>query len=225
MVHRARGFTLVELAIVLVIIALLLGGILKGQELVTSAKIRNLAGDFTAVAAATYAYQERFQALPGDDSGASGRWGYGIPDGDRGGSIGGEFCADPSSAGESVNFWRHLRLAGLLAGDAGSADQPANAASGIVGVQTGTGVAKAPDLPGLVICSSNLSGKIASALDAQFDDGKPQTGTVRAYNQARAPLLRGCTVAANVTRAAAVPNATGYNAADDAELYTLCKAL
>lgn len=217
------GFTLIELAIVLVIIALLLGGILRGQELITSAKIRNVAGDFTAVATAVYAYQERFRALPGDDSGASGRWGAGVADGDRSGAIAGEFCADPATAVESVNFWRHLRLAGLLAGDAASGEQPANAASGIVGVQSGTGSTTAPELPGLVICSSNLSGKIAAALDAQFDDGKPQSGTVRAYSQNRQTLLRGCP--SNVTRAASVANSSGYNAADDAELYTLCKAL
>ena len=218
-----RGFTLVEIAIVLVIIALLLGGILKGQELLTSAKIRNLANDFNAISAATYAYQDRFQALPGDDSGASARWGPGMPDGDRGGTIGGEFCADPGSSAESVYFWRHLRLAGFLGGDANIAEQAANAAGGIFGVQTGSGSSGAPELAGLVVCSSNLSGKIASALDAQLDDGKPQSGTLRAYSQNRQTLVRGCGV--NPTRAPAVRNSSGYNAVDDSELYTLCKSL
>jgi len=39
------GFTLIELAIVLVIIGLLLGGVLKGQELINSAKVKNMASD------------------------------------------------------------------------------------------------------------------------------------------------------------------------------------
>ena len=223
MQRRSRGFTLVEIAIVLVIIALLLGGTLKGQELISSAKIRNLANDFGAISAATYAYQERFRVLPGDDGGASARWGSGVPDGDRGGSIAGDFCADPGSSAESVYFWRHLRLAGFIGGDAGLAEQTSNAAGGIFGVQTGTGAAAAPELSGPVVCASNLSGKIASALDVQLDDGKPQTGTMRAYSQNRQPLVRGCS--ANGTRAAAVQNSVGYNAADDSELYTLCKSL
>ena len=49
------GFTLVEIAIVLVIIGLLLGGVLKGQELITQAKIKNVANDFNGLTAAIYA--------------------------------------------------------------------------------------------------------------------------------------------------------------------------
>ncbi|HVS27365.1 MAG TPA: prepilin-type N-terminal cleavage/methylation domain-containing protein, partial [Burkholderiales bacterium] len=40
--RKQSGFTLIEIAIVLVIIGLLLGGVLKGQELITSARVRNL---------------------------------------------------------------------------------------------------------------------------------------------------------------------------------------
>ena len=223
MVRNKLGFTLVEVAIVLVIIALLLGGVLKGQELITSARIRNIANDLNAVAAAIYAYQERFMALPGDDGGASGRWGAAVPDGDRGGSLSGEFCADPGGGFETVYVWRHLRLAGLLSGDASQTEQPHNASGGIIGVQSATGASSAPELPGLVLCASNLTGKIAAALDAQFDDGKPQTGTARAYSQQRKLLGRACK--GNVTRSAAVANNIGYNAADDGELYTLCKSI
>ena len=46
MKNNQSGFTLVEIAIVLVIIGLLLGGVLKGQELINSAKVKNLATDF-----------------------------------------------------------------------------------------------------------------------------------------------------------------------------------
>ena len=68
MKQRQSGFTLVEIAIVLVIIGLLLGGILKGQELITNAKVRNLADQQNAIKAAVYALQDRFRALPGDYS-------------------------------------------------------------------------------------------------------------------------------------------------------------
>ena len=46
---KQSGFTLIELAIVLVIIGLLLGGVLKGQELINSAKVKNMASDFKNV--------------------------------------------------------------------------------------------------------------------------------------------------------------------------------
>src|SRR3979411_2090741 len=68
------GFTLVEIAIVLVIIGLLLGGILKGQEMITQAKIKNVMSDFSGISAAYHGYQDRYRAIPGDDPGAGGRW-------------------------------------------------------------------------------------------------------------------------------------------------------
>ena len=59
MVNKQRGFTLVEIAIVLVIIGLLLGGILKGQELITAARVRNLADQSAGVQAAYYGFIDR----------------------------------------------------------------------------------------------------------------------------------------------------------------------
>ena len=64
--HRQQGFTLVEIAIVLVIIGLLLGGILKGQELITSARVRNIADQNSGVQAAYYGFVDRFRQVPGD---------------------------------------------------------------------------------------------------------------------------------------------------------------
>src|SRR2546427_7806961 len=68
------GFTLVEIAIVLVIIGLLLGGILKGQEMITQAKIKNAINDFNGVTVAVTSYQDRYRFLPGDDPNADTRW-------------------------------------------------------------------------------------------------------------------------------------------------------
>ena len=65
---QQSGFTLVEIAIVLVIIGLLLGGVLKGQELINSAKVKNMIGDFRTVSSLVYAYQDRFKAFPGDQN-------------------------------------------------------------------------------------------------------------------------------------------------------------
>src|SRR5258706_2216088 len=74
MKNYQKGFTLVEIAIVLVIIGLLLGGILKGQEMIVQAKIKNAMADFSGISAAYHGYQDRYRAIPGDDSGAAARW-------------------------------------------------------------------------------------------------------------------------------------------------------
>src|SRR5688572_32489294 len=60
------GFTLIEIAIVLVIIGLLLGGVLKGQELITGARVRNLVAQQDGVKAAYFGFLDRYRALPGD---------------------------------------------------------------------------------------------------------------------------------------------------------------
>ncbi|MDR3390163.1 MAG: prepilin-type N-terminal cleavage/methylation domain-containing protein [Sulfuriferula sp.] len=172
---RQGGFTLIEIAIVLVIVGLLLGGILKGQELITQAKIRNVVNDFNGTTAAYYAYQDRYHAIPGDDINAATRWTVTqTSDGTFGdGVVTGSYNA--TTASEAAYFWQDLRLSGLIAGATTDTTPPQNAASGITGVQ-GSG---AMGLTGLVICSSNLPAKIAQAIDSQLDDGNAATGQVR----------------------------------------------
>lgn len=74
MKSKQSGFTLVEIAIVLVIVGLLLGGVLKGQELITSSKAKALFADKAAVQTAYNTYNDRFRAIPGDDAAASTRF-------------------------------------------------------------------------------------------------------------------------------------------------------
>jgi prepilin-type N-terminal cleavage/methylation domain-containing protein len=188
-----KGFTLVEIAIVLVIIGLLLGGILKGQEMITQAKIKNVIADVTGVSAAMYGYQDRYRALPGDDKGA-GRWaGAGVSPAPSGGNgvIEGAY-GSANAADESRLFWDHLRRAGFVGG-AGT-ENPFNAVSGKMGVQTGDGAGGAVGVlgiagntqhfTGLMLCTANLPDKIAISVDAQMDDGKGNAGTVRGMKQA-----------------------------------------
>ena len=181
---QQSGFTLVEIAIVLVIIGLLLGGVLKGQELITQAKIKNVANDLSGMSAAVYGYQDRYKRFPGDDNGAAARWtSPAAVSGDGNGQVGATGVAVvldcSSNATENCQFWQHLRLAGFIGGDAATKLSPQNAAGGVLQVQNG-----ALELSGLVVCSTNLTGKIANAIDAQFDDGKPGTGQVRGTNDA-----------------------------------------
>ena len=177
---QQSGFTLVEIAIVLVIIGLLLGGVLKGQELITQAKIKNVANDLTGMTSAVYGYQDRYKRFPGDDNAAAARWTNPLAkDGNGNAQVGVEVkavldCAGTDAELENCQFWQQLRLAGFIGGDAATPLSPQNAVGGVLQVQNG-----AMGLSGLVICSSNLPGKVAAAVDAQFDDGKPGTGQVR----------------------------------------------
>jgi prepilin-type N-terminal cleavage/methylation domain-containing protein len=181
--NQQSGFTLVEIAIVLVIIGLLLGGVLKGQELITQAKIKNVANDLNGLSAAIYGYQDRYKRFPGDDDGAAARWTSPLAvKGDGNGQVGNSAvkaildCSSATST-ENCEFWQHLRLAGFIGGDASTKLSPQNAVGGVLQVQNG-----ALGFSGLVMCSTNLPGKIANAIDAQFDDGKPDTGQVRGTN-------------------------------------------
>ena len=198
MKRAQQGFTLVEIAIVLVIVGLLLGGILKGQEMITQAKVKNAITDFSGVSAAYFGYQDRYRATPGDDSGAT-RWGAAsatLQPGDANRVLAGTYnadCAGAASAtvaGESCNWWDHLRRSGFIAGS--GYNQPSNAFNGLIGVQTGDGAATPAAAlanatggwTNIILCSSNLPDKVAIALDTQMDDGIPQTGAVRGQLQA-----------------------------------------
>ena len=121
MKSQQSGFTLVEIAIVLVIIGLLLGGILKGQELINSAKAKSFAQDFRTIQTALYGFQDRYKALPGDFSGArltgsiNGATPTTVTATASNGQIDGNWDS-PTAGEESCLFWQHLRLAGFLAG-------------------------------------------------------------------------------------------------------------
>ncbi|WP_373019520.1 prepilin-type N-terminal cleavage/methylation domain-containing protein [Thiomicrorhabdus sp.] len=68
--QNQKGFTLVEIAIVLVIIGLLLGGVLKGQELIENSKVKSVTADFDNIAAAYWAYRDRKGVYPGTTNAA-----------------------------------------------------------------------------------------------------------------------------------------------------------
>ncbi len=193
---REAGFTLVEIAIVLVIIGLLLGGILKGQEMITQAKIKNIINDFNGVTVAVTSYQDRYRAIPGDDQNAGTRWTTQAPaSGNGNGIVAGAYNANdtsgtggaPAAAAESNLFWQHLRIAGFVPGltvGTGSGTPPPNAAGGIIGVESGVVGTSGLGFTSTIICFSNLPDKIATAVDGQMDDSKPASGQVRAQLQA-----------------------------------------
>ncbi|MDP2762364.1 MAG: prepilin-type N-terminal cleavage/methylation domain-containing protein [Sideroxyarcus sp.] len=231
MKRNQSGFTLIEIAIVLVIIGLLLGGVMKGQELINSAKVKNLAADFKNTSLYIYSYQDKFRSLPGDDALVSSHLTGATA---AASSVGGvqtigngrvdgfwdkfDSAADTS---ESYLFWQHVRLAGLATGvttltDTTGAYPPRNTLGGIIGITNSTD-ANNP-ISGLrgayIICSANIQGKFAKQLDIMLDDGVGNTGSLQ--TQGPAP---GSTAAGTLTVGAApLVNAN----IDDTTLYTVC---
>lgn len=189
------GFTLVEIAIVLVIIGLLLGGVLKGQEFVNSAKVKNFAADFRGIPMLIHGYQDKFKALPGDDPNAQAHLGAAAQGGAAGslgnGIINGDWFSTDIGAGapETVVFWQHVRLANLAAGPAALTDPsyfPTNADGGRIGIESGgahyikDAGAATTYLPGShVVCSTGILGRLARQLDIMLDDANAQTGSLR----------------------------------------------
>jgi len=179
-----KGFTLVEIAIVLVIVGLLLGGVLKGQEMITNAKLKRINSDRAGIAAAMFTYQDRYRQLPGDDSNADNRftiYASGAPvNGDGSGSIEGAWniasTGDITLAltAESNLFFAHLRAAGLIRGGGVDDTKPTNAYGGQMGIQDG-----ALNLSGHVIIFGAIEGPIARIIEARHDDGFGDNGRVQ----------------------------------------------
>ena len=188
MKSQQSGFTLVEIAIVLVIIGLLLGGVLKGQELINSAKVKNIANDFRVIPTYIYAFQDKFKALPGDDSGVvnhvSGATLATTPAGTIGNGVINGNWNSTTGTDESALFWQHVRLANLAAGPTTVADAdyyPKNAVGGRIGITSST--ATQLQISGMsgtyMVCSAGILGKFARQLDVQMDDGNTATGSMR----------------------------------------------
>lgn len=123
---NTKAFTLVELAIVMTIIGLLIGGILKGQELLENARVTSTIAQIKSFQAAVNTFQDVYDlAVPGDMRNALSR----IPNctvasacanGNGNNEIGIKDVfhgnADATLAGESTQFWKHLALANLISG-------------------------------------------------------------------------------------------------------------
>jgi prepilin-type N-terminal cleavage/methylation domain-containing protein len=105
--HKAKGFTLVELAIVIVIIGALLGGVLQGQELIKQAKTRGIIKEYEELYTAYNMYFTKYNAIPGDHSKAISMLGASYEgNGDRKVNI----------ADENIYAFHHLSKAKLIRG-------------------------------------------------------------------------------------------------------------
>ena len=224
---KQSGFTLVEIAIVLVIIGLLLGGVLKGQELITSAKGKALDNDKAGIVAAFTSYTDRYKALAGDDLTASARFttekcgGAACLNGSGNGALVGTWttfsaaAAVPTVANEQLLAWQHLRAAGFLKeGEASVFSNPRHSASGRIGVQPGQVYAgqNAAASAQAFITFENVSTNVAQSLDSSVDDGFVNLGVYRGANHPT-NAFAGASYSLGVVAATGAPNAASANAA------------
>jgi len=216
--NKQSGFTLVEIAIVLVIIGLLLGGVLKGTELIENSKVKRAVSEINGISAAYYSYVDRFQRIPGDDGGTNvnvlrargGSWSTITKFGNNDGILTANRNATWNPIGtEHEAFWQHIRAAGFVTGDATAVSVtalPRNAFGGLVGLTTQP---VNVGLQGTKVCLSQVPGKAARAIDTQIDDGVGGSGRTRA--------TQGGTNPSNTNP----NNAAGATYSDD-NYYTVC---
>lgn len=150
MAHKSlstRGFSLVELSIVLVILGLLVGGVLGGKSLIHAAELRAVDEEFSRWHTAVNTFRDKYIALPGDMRNATQFWGA-INTGGADGN-----CLDPTndvgtgtqtcngngdgsiySTWEPHRFWQHLANAELITGTYTGATGPAGTSHAVLGV-------------------------------------------------------------------------------------------
>ncbi|MDR0695269.1 MAG: type II secretion system GspH family protein [Holosporales bacterium] len=99
------GFSLIEISMVLLVIGIIAGGVLKGRDLIEAAQLRSVASDFHSIQVAYLNYINSHGALPGDDSGASAKFGSEVSNGDGNGE---------TSSSDAKSIFAHLYAAGLI---------------------------------------------------------------------------------------------------------------
>ena len=185
--HKQQsGFTLIEIAMVLVIVGLLLGAVLKGQELNTAARVRSVISMQYGFKAAYFGFSDRYRALPGDYTGAAAS----IPgcgaclDGNNDGQITGP--DEPQIA------WEHLSKAGFITGSytypvLGAGPLPSNTPSNPYGpliqlIFDGTyqnaASATGPNRHNIKT-GANIPSFILAEVDRKIDDGSAAGGQFR----------------------------------------------
>ena len=199
-----KGFTLVELSIVLVIIGLIIGGILKGQELIANAQIKNVVSQSQSYQAAFVSFRDKYNGLPGDLVNAqllipnctlANTCSPGATGGDGNGNIGVDvtaaFNGNVSAGLENLAFWQQLAAARFIGGVVlaptgalayGNQFPNAESGGGFQIVYEGVSGRHALRLAGATGVPAAATGALradqALQVDTVLDDGRPITGSI-----------------------------------------------
>ena len=183
MVWNQKGFTLVEIAIVLVIIGLLIGGVLKGQSIIQNAKVKRVVKSADELRAAIYTFYDKYGVYPGDEANAT------IPPGD---TNNGDGLGQIDGTDEAAMAFQDLALSDIISGNYSGTvgDLPKHAFGDVYWVQwvTPPGGTGGTDH---YIMFSNLPWDVALEIDTKYDDGVYNTGSIRgseAYAEATSPV-------------------------------------
>ena len=184
--RNSKGFTLVEMAVVLVIIGIILGAVIKGGDLIDNAKEKQFKSEISLLTTSYYNYLDKFGRLPGDDDKADTRW-PGASNGDKSGLIGftPALAVNATETAPGTGALNHLRRAGLISDQAVTSTSPFSSQvyNGVTmnfGADNAAAFGKNSNL--LIITNIGKDDKLA--YDAKYDDGVYNTGDVRSENAA-----------------------------------------
>jgi len=192
-----KGFTLVELSIVIVIIGLIVAGVVGGQTLVKQAKLRSVIADVYKVQTALNAFYLEYAALPGDMPNASDFW-TGAYDGNGNNRI------DQGANTETLAVWTHLHLSEILLQQGTNENRPSPIAgtrylhwyhpAGVYGKVANSlnmlGTSGGGPWPGALVAKDTIT------IDKKMDDGLADSGVMRSAKGLGRPADQ-CTQGAN----------------------------
>ncbi len=221
--NTQKGFTLVELAIVLVIVGLLIAGILKGQELITNAQVTSTIQQMEAISGAINTFKQNYGSYPGDMANAVNRLSNcAAPCADGNGDSDIELAVGAAGAlgDEANNVFLHMSAADLITNMDGTNVYAFGQALplaaigggykmgqvGGAGIGNPVGFTAADFRSGkylLVVAAPNVAANAAGAgvltptqggrIDRTLDDGTPNSGSVIASTNCQAAATGGGT--------------------------------
>ncbi|MFN7709997.1 MAG: prepilin-type N-terminal cleavage/methylation domain-containing protein [Holosporales bacterium] len=193
---KLDGYSLVELAVVLVIVGILVGGVLKGQDLLENARLKSVLQQVNEIRVAVSTFMVKYDALPGDFDQAKNYIDAALKNGGGNGIIDGPGLANDASGEnhETLSFWQHLSASHLLSSPGEVKGNIATFGHGAPSSKIGGGFTVRhqpyPDMPGHWIVlgkerggygdAALLTPAQAMSLDRQADNGHPSSGKIRA---------------------------------------------